>query len=491
VAEPTGPDGGPVPRDLIRPAIGLLAAALVVTPVLAGAPTLGIAICGGLVLVLLCALFPAPAVAVFVAVNPLLAGVERGTVVPLVRLNEALLLALVCGVLALPLLRWVRSGRGLPRPQHVLDVLVPLLAAAGSVTPLLWMYARARDISVDDVLYAATLWKLALIYAVVRVVIRNARTARTVLLGAVAGALLVGAVGLLQAVGVGPVIDVLTVLTPPADDGYSIDGSRAMSTLGNPIAFGDVMIFSALIAAALALRARENRALLTAAAAFLLLCALASGQISVLIGVVVAAIAFTVATRIVSRSVLVGAAVGIVALPLLQPVVAARLGSTDPRTGLPVSWTGRYGRLENLQTYFWPDIGSDWNWLLGVRPAARMPGAEPWRDWVYIESGYTWLLWGGGLPLLAMALALLAAAVGTGRRLRTAAEPVPAAIGITLFSAAVALAVLMVFDPHLTLRGGAELLFVLLALAAGSDRPAARAPADDAGSPLPAERVAP
>jgi hypothetical protein len=412
-------------------------------------------------------------------------------VVPLVRLNEALLLALVCGVLALPLLRWVRSGRGLPRPQHVLDVLVPLLAAAGSVTPLLWMYARARDISVDDVLYAATLWKLALIYAVVRVVIRNARTARTVLLGAVAGALLVGAVGLLQAVGVGPVIDVLTVLTPPADDGYSIDGSRATSTLGNPIAFGDVMIFSALIAAALALRARENRALLTAAAAFLLLCALASGQISVLIGVVVAATAFTVATRMVSRSVLVGAAVGIVALPLLQPVVAARLGSTDPRTGLPVSWTGRYGRLENLQTYFWPDIGSDWNWLLGVRPAARMPGAEPWRDWVYIESGYTWLLWGGGLPLLAMALALLAAAVGTGRRLRTAAEPVPAAIGITLFSAAVALAVLMVFDPHLTLRGGAELLFVLLALAAGSDRPAARAPADDAGSPLPAERVAP
>jgi hypothetical protein len=231
--------------------------------------------------------------------------------------------------------------------------------------------------------------------------------------------------------------------------------------------------------------------LLTAAAAFLLLCALASGQISVLVGVVVAATACTVATRMVSRSVLVGAAVGIVALPLLRPVVEARLGSTDPRTGLPVSWTGRYGRLENLQTYFWPDIGSDWNWLLGVRPAARMPGAEAWRDWVYIESGYTWLLWGGGLPLLITASALMAAAVGTGRRLRTAAEPVAGAVGVTLFSAAVALAVLMVFDPHLTLRGGAELLFVLLALAAGCDRHATRAPAHGVAAVPQAERVAP
>lgn len=474
-------------RSAVRPAIALLAVALALSPVVAVAPTLGIVVCGGLLLVLVCALFPVSAVAAYVAVNPLVAGIERGTVVPLVRLNEALLLALACGVLLAPVLRWLRSDRELPRPQHGLDVLVPVVAAAGSITPLLWRYARARDISVDDLLYAATLWKLALVYAVVRTVVRGARAGRSVLLAAVAGAVVAGTVGLLQAVGVGPVIDLLTVLTPPEADGYSLDGSRATSTLGNPIAFGDVMTYTAVVAAALAQRGRELRVLLTAAAAFLLLCALASGQISCVVGVVVAAAAFTVTTRTVSRSVLVSAAVGIVALPLLQSVVEARLGSTDPRTGLPVSWTGRYGRLENLQTYFWPEIGADWNWLLGVRPAARVPGAESWRDWVYIESGYTWLVWTGGLPLLVATLALFTVAVTAGRRLRTAAEPVAAAIGVSLLAAAAALAVLMIFDPHLTLRGGAELLFVLLALAAGHDRSRARRGDEDV--PAPGERV--
>src|SRR5204863_103832 len=38
------------------------------------------------------------------------------------------------------------------------------------------------------------------------------------------------------------------------------------------------------------------------------------------------------------------------------------------------------------------------NVVFGVRPAGRVPARESWRDWVYIESGWVWLFWTGGIP---------------------------------------------------------------------------------------------
>ena len=480
----------PVVADRRAPlvAAGCLAVGLALTPLVARAPTEAAVACAGLLLVLLCALFPVPALAAFVALNPLLAGVERGVVVPFVRLNEALLLPVAAGALLALLLPRHTTAPALRR--HPLDLAVLLVGITGSVTPLLWMYARDRAITGDDLQYAATLWKLAVLYGLVRLVVRDGRAARTVLVGAVAGALVVGLVGLLQAVGVGPVLDVLTRLTPPEADGYTVDGGRATSTLGNPIAYGDVMVYAAVIASALAVHTRRHRGLLVSAAVVLVLCALASGQVSVLVGMAVAVLVFAVTTRTLGRAALAASVVGVVALPLLEPVLAARLGSIDVRTGLPTSWTGRYGRLENLRTYFWPELGSDWNWLLGVRPAARVPGAEPWRDWVYIESGYTWLLWTGGLPLLAAAGALVVAGVTAGRRLRAGPDAHVVAVGTTVLTTVLVLVVLLLFDPHLTLRGGAELLFVLLALAAGLDR-RARATAGSRPRVEPAPATAP
>src|SRR4029453_6776205 len=46
---------------------------------------------------------------------------------------------------------------------------------------------------------------------------------------------------------------------------------------------------------------------------------------------------------------------------------------------------------------------------LGVRRAAcsTLAAPEHWREWVYIESGYPWLLWTGGVPLVAAFLFFL------------------------------------------------------------------------------------
>jgi hypothetical protein len=165
-------------------------------------------------------------------------------------------------------------------------------------------------------------------------------------------------------------------------------------------------------------------------------------------------------------------------------VLAARFRYVDPATSLPISWVGPYGRLTNLEHYFWPKIAADYNWLFGVQTAGRAPGLEFWRPWVYIESGYTWALWTGGLPLLLAVIALVALAVRTGIRLVRSSRPAAGAMGIAVTTLACSLAVLMFFDPHLTFRGGGEIVFVLLALAANLDvgRPVAEREPPQAGS---------
>ncbi len=141
--------------------------------------------------------------------------------------------------------------------------------------------------------------------------------------------------------------------------------------------------------------------------------------------------------------------------------IASRLEGFQGQGGMPESWAGRW---DNLQTYFFPDLFNHGNWFLGVRPAPRIPAFETWREWVYLESGYLWLLWIGGIPFLA---AFFFFAIVSLRTLQHVARERTDAIGVaavSAFSYLVAMIVTMLFDPHLTLRGSADLFFPLLAL---------------------------
>ena len=141
-------------------------------------------------------------------------------------------------------------------------------------------------------------------------------------------------------------------------------------------------------------------------------------------------------------------------------MIQARLDGFNSATGLPVSWTDR---LYNLRTYFWPTLSADYNWILGVRPAARIPLGSKRFSFVWIESGYTWLLWGGGLPLLGSYIALVCTAMRKGWAYTRRAD----AAGIAATAVVTALcaqAVLMILDPHLTYRGSGDLFFMMLAL---------------------------
>jgi hypothetical protein len=126
-----------------------------------------------------------------------------------------------------------------------------------------------------------------------------------------------------------------------------------------------------------------------------------------------------------------------------------------------LSWQGR---LFNLTSYFWPVLFSHGNFLLGVRPAARVATSSMATGFVWIESGYTWLLWAGGIPLVVAFL------VFAGKALRLCATVARSNAGMasiaatSAFASLVMIVLLMLIDPHLTYRGSADLLFALLAV---------------------------
>jgi hypothetical protein len=187
---------------------------------------------------------------------------------------------------------------------------------------------------------------------------------------------------------------------------------------------------------------------------------IATGTFSGYLGLIVSLVAFASLTGRFDQLLRIGIVSGCVAAPLLRPVIAVRLEGFQGQE-LPASWGGRWS---NLTTYFFPDLFGGANWLLGVRPSPRIAAFESWREWVYLESGYLWLLWIGGIPFL-IAFGFFAAV--SLRILREVAQQRTDAVGVAATSAfayLVSMLVTMLFDPHLTLRGSADLFFPLLAL---------------------------
>jgi hypothetical protein len=188
---------------------------------------------------------------------------------------------------------------------------------------------------------------------------------------------------------------------------------------------------------------------------------IAAGQFSGYIGLVVTVLTVGIVTGRLRQTLAVTIPVACLAIALLWPVLAERLSGFQSLSGLPSSWVNR---LENLERFFLDELFSGLNWLTGVRPSARIATPEPWREWVYIESGYLWLLWTGGVPLVAAYMLFVWNAQHKLRRVIGTHRNSIGVAAIASLSWAVTMSLLMVLDPHLTMRGAADLFYPLLAL---------------------------
>lgn len=423
--------------------------------------TMAIGILAALALMALIAIRPAVGAYVYLAVTPLVAGINRDVFLPVLRIHEALLLLIIVALMMRGLVRMLMGHRYSPVITKV-DMAVAALAVTGSLISVLWRFSQGEPITSDDVFYAAVFWKYLALYVVFRVAVRVPSEARVSLWVALITTAVVGTLAILQAMGLFGVPELLFRLYPPFL-GETADVGRGASTLALTFAVADISLIC-LGAALVLLReatGRKRRVLIGLATLYLL-SAIAAGQFSGFVGIVVAALALGYAFGETRRVLRYGFPAALVGGLVLWPVISERLAGFRTGDGLPQSWTGR---LDNLTRFILPEFGNGWNVVFGVRPAARVAAPETWRDWVFIESGYVWLLWSGGISLL---LAFCYFAVVCIRSLReTMADHTleVRSIATGAFVGLWVIVVLTVFDPHLTMRGVADLMFPLLAMA--------------------------
>lgn len=460
------------PADIPRTdAVGLgviisgLAAALVAGAAAAVAPPqITAAAIFALAVVMLVALHPPLAAYMLLAMTPLLAGLDRGLVLPLLRPHEAVAVLVAAGLLThIAMCSISRTPAKVHLSFGRIDRAILLLAFTGSILPLVIMVARDRPIAQGDVLYALQVWKYYALFLIVRSCITTPAQVRKCLWVALGAAAVVALVGMLQVLRVGPVETLITRFYVP-ESANNPQLERGTSTLASSIAVADVMVFSLAIAAGMLLAGDRRRPFTLAALCGLFIFGtIATGQFSGIIAIVVGIVAFGWITGRLGRSALAFVPIAGVGALLLRPVIERRLSGFEGPSMLPQSWQVR---LDNLTTYFWPVLQEDYNWLSGVRPLARVEGpAFSGIQFVWIESGYIWLLWTGGIAFAVAFVWFLAVALRAVARVARARADAIGVAGVASFTALVVTGVLMLFDPHLTLRGSADLSFSLLALA--------------------------
>lgn len=414
---------------------------------------------------------PDVGVYILLAATPLTAGIDRGHIVPLLRPNEVIFLLIGLGV-TLRRLSSIGAGERAAFRLWTTDVSLFALAFFGSVVPLLWMVARSHTISQDDLLYTFVLPKYFALYLVVKAAIRSERQVRICLMVVLASGAAVAVVAILQALLLLHVPALLAKFYAPYGDTEALYLNRGGSTLANPLAVADVMVITLAVTVGFVANGLGRRWLLLGLGTLYIVGCVASGEFSGALALLVGLLAVGAVSGRFWRPLVFVIPALIVAGLVLQPVIDRRLSEVRSTGGVPSSWTER---ISNLETYFLPDLTHDFQWVLGVRPSARV--ARGTNDYVFIESGYIELLWTGGIPLLVAAAAFLSVNLRATARVSRRRQGALGIAATGAFTALTVIAVLDLTDPHLTLRGAGDLTFALLALSyVGCSVAAARAP---------------
>jgi hypothetical protein len=439
--------------------LALVATALGVGVAAALSPVLALAGVVGIALVVVVAWRPEFAAYLLIGATPLVVGIDRDRIVPMLRPNEALLGLLI----AVLVTRAVLLMRVNTRPRIAIgSVALSLvaMAVASSILPIMFLVMRGRPVEGDDLTHAVVMWKTLAVFALVRYAVRTQTQVRVCLWISMGVAVVVGLLGIAQSLGLFGVRDLLVPWY--ASFGYTgdVESPRAGSTIGLPAATADFMILNLGFAIGMWWKDRRGALLLVPAALVFAMATFSAAEFSSALGLMVAVV--TLAALLGRLDLL---RYSVLAFPVvvaaLWPTIEHRLADFQSMHGIPQSWLVRW---YNLETYFWPQLFHGTNPIFGVRPSARVPADEAF-GFVWIESGYTWLLWGGGIFLAGAFFYFVWVALRSMRDISRGLTSYSSVAALAAYAAVVVVVVLMIFDPHITYRGFADALYATLALA--------------------------
>ncbi|MER5387541.1 hypothetical protein [Saccharopolyspora sp. NPDC002686] len=436
---------------------------------LAGPAALGVL--GAIGLVAGAAYRPIYATYAYVLLLPFVAGLGRGTLIPLVRPNEALLALLLLGAAVGAYVRFLR-GASVRIRLRPLDVPLIAFVLLSTVWPLESMLLRGVPPAASDIMAVAPVCKLVALLLLVRCTVLSeeqlVRCMRLIVWSAAA----TGLIAVLQVLQFPPVVSAL-------DSMWSSDSAalaeRGTSTLSSSIATGDYLVIGLTLMVACAVRGNVGRREATLLGLVFGAGVLATGQFSTWISVVVVGVVVLRRFPGIRRKMLRIAPVAAIALVVGAPAFLTRLSEFGTR-GVPQSW---YGRWDNLVTFYLPHL-TDFGFVLGISPNSVLRAPETWREEIYLESGYLHFLWVGGIPLL-LGFIWLSIAVLRGTALLRSRNDVVGAYATALEAFWWTILVLSVIDIHLVMRGVGDLVFVLLAIVSarlGGDRAPVTTPAE-------------
>lgn len=450
-----------------RPArSGRLALAGVIVAILGGAaaavlgPLAGVAVVAGAALFAACAYRPILATYVYLAAVPIIAGMDRGVLVPLVRPNEALFALLLAGAAAGGLFRYARGDVVRWRP-HPLDIPLGLFVIFSTVWPVASLLLREHTVTFSELLTVCPVVKLAALAVLVRFTVTSQSRVIWCVRVIVWPAVLLAAIAIGQTLRVGPVLSLLGTWWPTPGDG---EGAleRGSSTLSSSIATGDYIIIALTLVICCGVRGLLHRRERLVLGLILGTGVLAAGQFSTWISAVLVLALLAWQYPELRRKAVRFLPLGLVAIAVGAPALIGRLQGFGDGFGVPRSWLGRWDNVVNIHLPHF-DAGGV---VMGISPDSVLPAPETWREFVFLESGYLQFLWVGGIPLLLAFIGLSVAVLRQTSRLSRD----PTAVGAcasTLLIVWSFLLVLTVIDAHLTLRGAGELIFVLLAIVSG------------------------